>query len=278
VPEPPSGQGWIHEIKHDGYRTLIVIDGRKVKAFSRHGRDWTGPYRRVVEAASKLLCKTALIDGELIVQDENGISDFEALRSAIHKARHRLVLFAFDLLHLDGKDLRRTPLLERRAALRELIEPDCRSPIQFSDHADCDGAKFFKAAAELGLEGIVSKRVASRYRSGPSRSWLKTKNMVESDFILLGTDRDENGIPWALLASDRDGRLEFAGPAIFNPPQVLRAAWRERMAALVAAKPPLRGLRQGSAQWLRPELRVRVRHLRAKGLLRHAAVKGLITD
>src|SRR5262245_33994024 len=83
---------------------------------------------------------------------------------------------------------------------------------------------------------------------------------------------------WALLASDRDGRLEFAGPAILNPPRALRAAWRERMAALAVAKPPLRGLRQGSAQWLRPELRVRVRHLKAMGTLRHATVKQLITD
>jgi bifunctional non-homologous end joining protein LigD len=218
VPEPPSGEGWIHEIKHDGYRTLIVIDqGNKVRAFSRWGRDWTGPYRRVVEAAAKLPWNAALIDGEIIVQDENGISDFDALRSAIHKAPHRIVFFAFDLLHLDGLDLRRTPLIERRAALRRLIEPDPRSTIQFSDHADCDGALFFKHAAELGLEGIVSKRVQSLYRGGPSRSWLNTKNMVESGFILLGTERDSNGVPWALLASDRDGRLEFAGPGYPEP-------------------------------------------------------------
>jgi bifunctional non-homologous end joining protein LigD len=102
--------------------------------------------------------------------------------------------------------------------------------------------------------------------------------MVESEFILLGTDRDSDGAPWALLASDRDSRLVFAGPAIMNPPQALRAAWQERMAALAIAKPPMRGLRQGSAQWLRPELRVRVRHLKAKGVLRHATVRQLITD
>jgi bifunctional non-homologous end joining protein LigD len=276
VPEPPTGEGWIHEIKYDGYRTLIVIDQGKVRAYSRPGRDWTGPYRPVVDAAAELPCKAALIDGEIIVQDENGISDFNALRSAIYTAPHRLVFFAFDLLHLDGQDLRRTPLIERRAALRGLIEPDPRSPIQFSDHVDCDGAKFFKAAAELGLEGIVSKRAASRYRSGPSRSWLKTKNMVESEFVLLGTDRDSDGVPWALLASERDGHLAFAGPAILNPPQALSAAWRERMAELAVAKPPVRGLRQGTAQWLRPKLRVRVQHLEAKGMLRHASVKQLL--
>ena len=126
--------------------------------------------------------------------------------------------------------------------------------------------------------GIVSKRAASRYRSGPSRSWLKTKNMVESEFILVGTDRDSDGVPWALLATDRDGHLVFAGPAILNPPRAVKAAWGERMAALAVAKPPLKGLRQGSAQWLRPELRVRVKHLNAKGVLRHASVRLLITD
>src|SRR5262245_66566798 len=98
--------------------------------------------------------------------------------------------------------------------------------------------------------------------------------MVESEFVLLGTERDSDGVPWALLASDGDGELRFAGPAILNPPQALRAAWRERMAELALAKPPLRGLRQGSAQWLRPELRVRVRHLKTKSVLRQQ----LITD
>jgi bifunctional non-homologous end joining protein LigD len=101
--------------------------------------------------------------------------------------------------------------------------------------------------------------------------------MVETDFILLGTDRDANGIPWALLASDRDGELKFAGPAILHPSQKERAHWTKLMAALAVAKPPLKGL-QGLAQWLRPELRVRVRHLRAKGVLRHATVRQLFTE
>jgi DNA ligase D-like protein (predicted ligase) len=275
--EPPSGDGWIHEIKYDGYRTLIVINQGRVRAYSRHGRDWTGSYRRVVDAAAKLPCKAALIDGELIVQDENGISDFDALRSAIHKARHRLVLFAFDLLHLDGKDLRRTPLIERRAALRKLIEPDAQSPIQFSDHAECDGLKFFKAAAELGLEGIVSKRVTCLYRPGPSRNWLKTKNMVESEFVLLGTEVDDSGIPWALLAREPGGKLEFAGPAILKLSSQSRAEWAEKFAAIAIEKPALKGLKRANkARWFKPGIRVRARYLNAKGTLRHATVKALI--
>jgi hypothetical protein len=187
VPEPPSGDGWIHEIKHDGYRTLMVIDQGKVKAFSRHGRDWTGPYRRVVEAAGKLSCQTALIDGEIIVQDENGISDFDALRSAIYTAPQRLVFFAFDLLYLNGQDLQGHPLMERRALLRKLIESDPRSPIQFSDHADCDGALFFKHAAELGLEGIVSKRARSLYAVVPPRTVSRPRTWwrASSSFSVL---------------------------------------------------------------------------------------------
>jgi hypothetical protein len=102
--------------------------------------------------------------------------------------------------------------------------------------------------------------------------------MVESEFILLGTERDSSGVPWALLASDRDGQLEFAGPAIFNPPRAARAVWMERMAELALAKPPVSGLKRKAVQWLRPELRARVQHLKAKGTLRHASVKQLITD
>jgi bifunctional non-homologous end joining protein LigD len=122
VPEPHSGEGWIHEIKHDGYRTLIVIDQGKVRAFSRHGRDWTGPYRRVVEAASKLSCKAALIDGEIIVQDENG--PLTLMPSChLHSAAPDRVL-CLRRLQLNGQDLRGHPLTERHALLRKPVKPD----------------------------------------------------------------------------------------------------------------------------------------------------------
>jgi bifunctional non-homologous end joining protein LigD len=155
----------------------VIIDQDKVKALSRHGRDWTGPYRRVVEAAGKLSCQAAILDGEVIVQDENGITDFDALRSAIHKAPHRIVFFAFDLLHLDGQDLRRTPLLEAGSSAEADRARSFTDPVQRS--CRLRRCAVFKHAAELGLEGIVSKRAKSLYRGGPSKNWLKTKNMVE---------------------------------------------------------------------------------------------------
>jgi ATP-dependent DNA ligase len=116
--KPPMGAGWIHEIKHDGFRTLIRLAGKDVRAFTRSGLDWSDKYQRVIEACRKLRCRSALIDGEIIVQDEKGVSDFAALRAAIEWEPHRLVMFGFDLLFLDGADLRTTaskPLKSSRA-------------------------------------------------------------------------------------------------------------------------------------------------------------------
>jgi bifunctional non-homologous end joining protein LigD len=150
---------------------------------------------------------------------------------------------------------------------------------KLGNYLACEALKFFKAAAELGLEGIVSKRASCLYRPGPSRNWLKTKNMVESEFVLLGTETDDSGIPWALLAREQNGALEFAGPAILRPPSNARAEWAEKLAAISIEKPALKGLRRANrAQWLRPEIKVRVQHLKAKGTLRHATVKALLDD
>src|SRR5262249_18597408 len=168
------------------------------------------------------------------------------------------------------------PLLERRELLKKLITPDKRSPIQFSDDIEGDGARFFKAAVDLGLEGIVSKRAASRYRSGPSRSWLKTKNMVEGDFILIGTDRDRSGVVRAFQASEENGALRFAGAALLVWPEQGRAELAERIPCLGIRKAHIAGVAFKARQWLRPELRVRVGHLKVKGTLRHASVKQLL--
>src|SRR6185503_5236231 len=112
VDHPPPRAGWIHEVKHGGYRTLLIIERRKARAYTRNGFDWTDRYPGIIKAATKLHCRSAIIDGEVIVQDERGISDFDALRSAIRWQPQRLILCAFDLLHLNGKDLRNAPLVE----------------------------------------------------------------------------------------------------------------------------------------------------------------------
>jgi bifunctional non-homologous end joining protein LigD len=274
--EPPAGSGWIHEIKHDGFRTLIRIAGKDARAFTRSGLDWSDKYQRVIEACHKLRCRSALIDGEIIVQDERGISDFAALRAAIDREPHRLVLFAFDLLFIDGTDLRRLPLMERRAKLQQLIPVDTHLPMQFSDHYDGDGAELFQQACAMGLEGIVSKRVLSPYKSGPSKFWLKTKNVVESELILLGTDYDNEGKPIAYLGRDDNGQLRFAGTAFLTLSGEPRNELQARIEKLSTNKAALKLPKVRTPQWVKPELWVRIRHLQGGDTLRHASVRGIL--
>jgi bifunctional non-homologous end joining protein LigD len=169
VDQPPEGKHWIHEIKHDGYRSQAVIERDKARVYSRNGYDWTDRYPGIVRAAANLRCKSAIIDGEAIVQDGNGASDFKSLQSAMRSRPHSIILYGFDLLHLDGKDLRPETLAERRAKLRRLVENDGESRIQFSEEFEGDGQALFKACAERQLEGIVSKHAMSRYQSAARR-------------------------------------------------------------------------------------------------------------
>src|SRR5246127_891721 len=155
VDRPPPRAGWIHEVKHDGYRTLLIIERRKARAYTRNGFDWTERYLGIAKAAAKLDCRTAVIDGEVIVQNKDGVSDFDALKSAIRWRPQSLILCAFDLLHLNGKDLRDQSLLERRAKLKELVPSE--HPFLFSEEFSGDAAAFFRACAHHQLEGIVSK-------------------------------------------------------------------------------------------------------------------------
>jgi bifunctional non-homologous end joining protein LigD len=176
----PQGSDWIHEVKHDDYRTLLIIEGRQARAYTRNGFDWSERCSTIVKAAPKLGCRSAILDGEVIAQDDRGTSDFDALQFAIRWRPQRLLFYAFDLLYLNGKDLRNSPLLERRSELRKLIGKNPKRPFQFSEEFIGDAAAFFLACAEYRLEGMVSKFASSRYRSGRSKTWLKTKCFTES--------------------------------------------------------------------------------------------------
>jgi bifunctional non-homologous end joining protein LigD len=200
----------------------------------------------------------------------NGIrrSDFGALQSAIQRAGHRLVYFAFDLLQHGGADLRDLPLLDRKAALAEVLGPaDPTRPIQLVEHWTRQGAAMFGAADRLGLEGIVSKRTASRYVSGRSRAWLKSKCMIESEFVVVGFERKAGEAPFALLARETDDGPRYAGSAFVTLPQPQRGEFWARVEALAAEKPLIRSTRK-DAVLVRPALGVRAKHLRGEGGLR----------
>jgi len=277
VESAPEGAGWIHELKYDGYRTQLALNGDDRRAYTRRGHDWSHLYASILDAVRGLGCRSAVIDGETIVQDARGLSDFEALRTQLARRKPQgLVFMAFDLLHLDGDDLRREPLETRRARLRELLGPnEAERPIHFSDHVEGGGPDFFAAAEAMGLEGIVSKRLGSRYRSGPTRSWVKTKAFTESEFVVVGATTGDLA-PVALLAREtEDRRLEYVGGAMVTFREADRERFWRATERLKVDRPPLHMEKRADTTWLKPELRVRVRHLRGEEKLRHATVKGI---
>jgi bifunctional non-homologous end joining protein LigD len=172
VDKPPAGSGWLHEVKHDGYRIIARKEGNRVTLWSRYGTNFTDRLPKIAEAVCSLAAESALIDGEAVAVRPDGHSDFAALRTKAGSARACFV--AFDLLTLNGEDFRKRPIEERRAALSPLVAGvHC---ILFSDALVAEGALVFAKACQLGLEGIVSKRAGSQYSSGNSRRWLKSKN------------------------------------------------------------------------------------------------------
>jgi ATP-dependent DNA ligase len=170
---PPAGERWVHEIKHDGYRLMIKRYGENVRIFTRRGADWTKRFPAIVQAALKVKAKSFYIDGEGAVCDDNGLAVFDRLHSkGYDEAAH---LFAFDLLELDGIDIRRLPLWERKQRLRKLISRR-KSGILYNEHIEDDGETIFRHACQIGCEGIVSKRLDLPYTSGRVKSWIKVKN------------------------------------------------------------------------------------------------------
>jgi bifunctional non-homologous end joining protein LigD len=164
---PPSGPGGLHEIKHDGFRMMVRRDAAGVRLLTRNGHDWAARYPQISEAASALQVRSFLIDGEAVVCDGDGMPSFDRLR--YRRADGAVFLFAFDLLEINGQDLRREPIEIRKRELAKLLR-NARLGLQMNEHV------VFRRACKLGLEGIVSKRLGSRYRSGRSPDWLKMKN------------------------------------------------------------------------------------------------------
>lgn len=170
---PPSGPGWVHEIKHDGYRLIARRDGAGVRLITRNGHDFSGRYPGVVATVDRLRCRSCTIDGEVVIVDDEGRAVFNRLQEG-PRIKPEAVLFAFDLIELDGTDLRQMPLLTRKSRLLTLIK-GAPAGISFNEHLEGDGQVIFEHACRLGCEGIISKRADSPYRSGRSRNWIKVK-------------------------------------------------------------------------------------------------------
>ena len=169
----PSGGQWLHEIKHDGFRVIARKKGAQVRLYSRPGNDLTHRFPLIVETLARLRSRSCIIDGEAVACDDNGVASFDLVRH--HRHNDRAFLYASDLIELNGDDMRRDPLEVRKATLASIVAK-ARLGIRFNEHIEGNGPTVFAYACKMGLEGIVSKRKDSMYRSGRSPDWLKKKN------------------------------------------------------------------------------------------------------
>lgn len=267
VEQPPEDEGWVHEIKLDGYRTQIIVDRGCVRLYSKNGHDWTTKYWPIALAV-ELPCKAAILDGEVIVTGERDAADFPTLEAVIWNEPSRLTFVAFDILHLDGRNLAPLSLLQRKQALWRLVEPGV-GKIQYNEHFEGDVLAISRAVETMGLEGIVSKRADSGYRSGPSQTWLTAEYFQEADFELLCVVHEPGTFPLALMAT-HDGERRYLGSAVISLNQSIRDRLWQRVTKMAVAPP--KGAEKPGAQWVRPGLVGRVRYLKGEGPLRHATL------
>jgi DNA ligase D-like protein (predicted ligase) len=295
VDAAPDGDGWLHEIKYDGYRMHARLDRGAVKLLTRTGLDWTRKYPAIAKAVAALDARQAYLDGELCGVGADGITMFNIVQLASDSGNAAaLVFFLFDLLYLDGEDLRPRPLIERKQRLRALLA-NAAPCLHYSDHVVRQGPAFYEKACAMHVEGIVSKGIDAPYTPGNRGLWRKVKCLNRAEFVVLGWTEPEGRRPClgALLLGyyDPEGRLVYAGRAgtSINNAELERL-WR-RLQPLAADRMPLdvappRGSRFGSplvlsrVHWVRPELVAEVKFLAwtEDNLLRQVVYEGLRED
>lgn len=276
----PTDSGWLHEIKFDGYRIQgHLVEGRPV-LFTRNGHDWTHRMPALSEALARIPANHLIVDGEIIVPDHTGRSDHDALKEVLGAGRqsHRLMFYLFDLMHLDGFDLRAAPLIGRKRVLAELIR-DVGQPILYSDHLKDKGEAMFDHACKIGLEGVVSKRMDAPYRSGRGVSWIKVKCVMREIFTVVGYTPEGKALVASLHLARKEGNeLTYAGKVGTGWSLEQSAKLRRRLEKIEVDRPAvsLPG-NAPKAVWVQPGLKAEVeyRQITSEGVLRHAVWKGV---
>ena len=284
----PVGDDWLHEIKYDGYRMLCRLERGKARIFSRNGKDWTLQLRPIADAAQRLNVKQAWLDGEVTAVDAEGHTSFQVLQNALSDPNRKpLTCFVFDLLYLDGYDLRHVTLTERKRALQQLLE-GADPALRYSAHVQGAGADFFKEACRLGLEGAISKRADSLYRAGVrTREWVKVKCGKRQETVIGGfTDpqRSRKGFGALLLGVYESGELRYSGKVGTGFDDKTLTKLRSMLDKLEQSSPPFsnppRGFEAKSAHWVKPQLVAEIAFTEWSndGALRHPSFQGLRED
>ena len=287
-PQAPTGDRWIHEIKFDGYRLQAHVSGGKAKLFTRSGLDWTDRFgKKVTNALAALPWSEAILDGELVVETAGGASDFSALQADLSDERtDRFAFYVFDLLYLDGYDLRDTPLIERKTLLKQLLQ-GADPVLRYSDHFDEDGDLILRHACRLSLEGVVSKQRDGKYRSGRSRDWIKSKCSARQEFVIAGfvPSTTSSKAIGSLVLGQYDGKkLVHVGRVGTGFSRKVAEDLYRRLEKLTRKTSPfaeaLSAEAKRNVRFVKPDLvaEVEFRAWTADNNVRHAAFRGLRED
>jgi bifunctional non-homologous end joining protein LigD len=287
-PKPPVGDRWIHEIKFDGYRLQVRIEDGAVKMLTRSGLDWTEKFGKdVLDAFVALPLQSAIVDGEIVVERDTGASDFSALQHDLSEGRHdRFVFYAFDLIYLDGYNLQNVTLIERKHLLETLLT-DSNGNLRYSAHFNENGGLVLNHACRLSLEGVISKQRDSKYTSGRSKEWIKSKCSQRQEFVIGGyvpSTTTKNAIGSLAMGFYRDGQLKHVGRVGTGYTATTAQVLYERLSTIEqkesAFGDKLTSEERRGLVYVKPELvgEVEFRAWSADGNLRHAAFRGLRED
>jgi bifunctional non-homologous end joining protein LigD len=287
--KPPGGASWLHEIKYDGYRMQARLDGGKVKLLTRKGLDWTKRFSSIARALKTLPLSSGLLDGEIIVQNESGISSFSGLQSDL-KSGHdgRMVYMVFDMVYCEGSNLMGTILRDRKEALQAVLATlPASSPIRFSEHLDVSGDMLLQHACRLGLEGIISKQAKSKYISTRGSHWIKSKCNLRQEFVVIGyvpSTTSRAAIGSLVLGYYEGSALVHAGRVGTGFSNQLAHDLMKTLHALEIPQPKFRNpialINSRGVKWVKPQLvaEVEYRGWTADSLVRQASFKGLRED
>jgi len=289
VDEAPTGDEWVHELKYDGYRILSRVKNKSAQLVTRNGNDWTSKLQRIAETVSALPVKNAWLDGEVVALMPDGTISFQALQNAFDtRSETNLVYYVFDLMYLDGYDLRKVPLLERKQALSAVVPGDASGLVRYSDHITGSGEIVFEQACRQGMEGIISKRTDAAYQGGRNRNWLKVKCGHRQEFVIGGfTDPSGSRVAFGALllgVYDGQGQLRYVGRTGTGFSERSLKELHKKLTALEQSQSPFvnppTGTDAHGVHWVKPRLVAEVAFAEwtNDGLLRQAAFQGLRED
>lgn len=288
IDKAPEGDQWLHELKFDGYRMLCHLSRGKVRFWSRNKKDWTHKFSHLAKAIKEFPATAAILDGEVVAVDSQGRASFQKLQQGLKTGDAGFVFHVFDLIYLDGFNLTRTPLHERKRLLAALFESvPAKSQLRYSDHVQGSGPQFFKQACQYGIEGIVSKLADSIYESTRSRSWLKVKCIKRQEFVIAGYTISDKGFPGfgaLILGVYAKGVLLYAGRVGTGFSIQQRLELRKKLDRLVRSTSPFAALPKDPALkravWVKPKLIAEVAFTEwtVEGSVRHPSFQGLRED